>query len=88
MSKESLFAIINNIKGTVWLVFLIGGIGGSFALSQYKISELQVKVSSLEANTRSLIVVQTQLVEMSKSIDDLKAQNKETYRLLLDISKR
>lgn len=72
----------------ITLVLLVVSVISSFVLSQYKIGELQSRVDELNAGTKNVVILEQQLKDISKSVDELKDQNKETYRLLLDISKR
>ena len=83
-----LLDVINNIKGVIWLVFLIGGIGGSFALSQYKIGELQQQIGELKGNTKDIVILQTDSKNVANSINELKETNRQIYELLLNMSNR
>jgi len=80
------------------LVLLVGMIS-SFSVSQYRISEQDkilsgqaVEITNMkrekETDGRSMVALQTEIKALNQSIGELKDQNKETYRLLLDISKR
>ena len=88
LEKEK--SIIEKVGGgtIVTLILLAISLISTFALSQYKIGELQSEVEKLNAGSKSVIVLEQQLKDISKSVDELKDQNKETYRLLLDISQR
>lgn len=88
MEKKSakLSDVINNIKGIIWLIFLIGGIGGSFALSQYKIGELQQEIGELKGNAKDIVILQEDSKNVVVSINELKDTQKQIYTLLLDMS--
>lgn len=75
------------IKNSVWIIGGIISIGVTFGISQYRITELEKKVITLEADRENVVVLKTQMAAIQSSIDELKQTNKDTYRLLLDMSK-
>lgn len=75
------------IKNSVWIISGIITIGTTFGISQYRTNELEKKVAVLEAERQNVIILKTQMQAIQSSIDELKQTNKDTYRLLLDMSK-
>jgi septal ring factor EnvC (AmiA/AmiB activator) len=99
LKREKTF--IDRIGWSTVLTILAMGISiaTTFAVAQYKINELQIisgdfqkQLNELKkekaSDSKSLTVVETEIKTLNASISELKDQNKETYRLLLDMSRR
>lgn len=92
LKKEKSF--IEKIGGgtVVTLIVLTISLISTISVGLDKIDTLQKEVVDLKADKETtgklLIEVQTEIKAVNSSIGDLKEQNKETYRLLLDFSKR
>jgi hypothetical protein len=84
--KVNFIEVVNNIKGVVWLIFLIAGIGGSFSISQYRIGELQQQVGELKGSEKDIAILQADSKNTAISINEIKETQKQIYTILLDIS--
>lgn len=87
-----------------WSAFLtiIGmaiSIATTFGIAQYRIGEQQTSLTDQQrqlnelkkdnqTDGKSITAVETEIKALNASIGELKDQNKETYRLLLDMSRR
>lgn len=99
LKREKSFVDRIGWSALLTLIAMSVAIISSFAVSQYRqneqekiISNQQIQINDLkkdkENDGRALTVVETEIKALNASIGELKDQNKETYRLLLDMSKR
>ena len=75
------------IKNATWIVGGIISIATTFSISQYRINELEKKVAVLEVEKENVVILKTEMQTIKQSINELKQTNKDTYRLLLGMSK-
>lgn len=92
LKREKGFVDKIGYTGIVTLLTLATGIITSFSVGQYRINQQEAVITELksakETDGKTLSAMAEQIKSLNGSINELKDQNKETYRLLLDISQR
>lgn len=75
---------IDKMKGMVSFIVAIFLIGGTFAVNQYQVSELKSKVAVLEGDSKSVLILQTDMKYLVDGFKELKESNAKTSQMLVD----
>lgn len=86
--KKTLIEYFHEAKEVISFLFLVAGIGASFAYNQSDMSKLKQEVGELKGDSKTIIELKSDLKNLSKNVDEIKTTNRDTYMLLLDMQRK
>lgn len=85
---KTFFEYFHEAKEVLGFILIVAGMGISFGITQNDIGNMKTEMYDLKGDSKTIIELQSDLKNLTKSVDEIKGTNHDTYLLLLDMQKQ